>query len=331
MVKQPDEILYLSKNDITSFLIPNKCIEATHSAYRDMGSDGVAKPRKSLRRSNPFGKLDSYFALLPGEKIMGGYVYSAGFSSQSPWFLLQLFDAETGKPLAILDGACLNPQKTASVSAVAIDELSRANSSTLSIFGSGVQAEKQLEYATKVRDLEQVYVYSPTKKNRESFSRRVEDKYDVIVNPVDKPSEAVELADIIITATRSEVPVFDGSKLQPGTHITAMGQYSASKRELDEKTIQRSIYVPDLRDRVFENAGSFINAYDRGKVTENDIHAGLGEIVAGNKKGRTSDDQITVFDSGGTGIETIAVANMVYQKAIDENLGTVLPINSIND
>jgi alanine dehydrogenase len=97
-----------------------------------------------------------------------------------------------------------------------------------------------------------------------------------------------------------------------------MGQYHPEKRELDATTIERATYVPDLRERVSRDAGSFIAAVEDGAILEDHVHAELGEVVAGNVPGRESDDDITVFDSGGTGIETVAAAHMLYEKAKEE-------------
>jgi len=118
--------------------------------------------------------------------------------------------------------------------------------------------------------------------------------------------------------------VFDGELLEPGTHVTAMGQYNPTKRELDTTTIERSRYVPDLRDRVLQDAGSFIHAVEEGAVDESHIHAELGEVVAGNATGRATDEEITVFDSGGSGIETVAAAGMLYEQAKDRDLGSTI-------
>jgi len=137
------------------------------------------------------------------------------------------------------------------------------------------------------------------------------------------PTPVVD-ADIVITATNASEPVFDGELLAPGTHVTAMGQYNPTKRELDTTTIERSTYVPDLRERVMQDAGSFIYAVDEGAVDESHVHAELGEVVAGNAVGRETTDEITVFDSGGTGIETVAAAGMLYERAKEEGIGATI-------
>jgi alanine dehydrogenase len=120
--------------------------------------------------------------------------------------------------------------------------------------------------------------------------------------------------------------VFDGSLLAPGTHVTAMGQYDPDKRELDAETLRRATYVPDLRERATLDAGSFIAAVEEGAIAEDDVHAELGEVVAGAAPGRESDDEITVFDSGGTAVETVAAAHMLYERAADRGRGTTVEL-----
>src|SRR6056297_1296624 len=253
---------------------------------------------------------------------MGSYTYGAGFGAGDAWFVTPLFDAESGEPLAVLDGASMNPFKTGAAGAVGIDALAREDAKTLALLGTGSQARGQLRAATTVRDLDRVWVYSPTKESRESFAAEMNEQLDPSVAAVASSAAAVEEADIVITATTASDPVFDGDLLAPGTHVTAMGQYHPDKRELDATTIERATYVPDLRERVMQDAGSFIAAVEEGAVSEDDIHAELGEVVAGVAPGRESDEDITVFDSGGTGIETVAAAHMLYEKAEDEGLGS---------
>ncbi|ELK56294.1 ornithine cyclodeaminase, partial [Haloferax sp. BAB-2207] len=192
-------------------------------------------------------------------------------------------------------------------------------------------ARGQLRAAAAVRDLDSVWVYSPTKESRESFAGEMDRTLDASVAAVASSAAAVEGADIVVTATTATDPVFDGDLLEPGTHVTAMGQYHPEKRELDETTIERATYVPDLRERATMDAGSFLAAVEAGVVDEDHIHAELGEVVAGVAAGREDREEITVFDSGGTGIETVAAAHMLYEKAREEGLGTTIDFSPASE
>ena len=139
---------------------------------------------------------------------------------------------------------------------------------------------------------------------------------------------AVEDADVVITATKSAEPVFDGELLPDGAHVTAIGQYNPERRELDATTISRSVYVPDLRARAFQDAGSFLMAREEGVVDDDHVHAELGEVVAGVEPGRESPEDVTVFDSGGTAIETVAAGYMLYERAVEADRGEILEFPS---
>lgn len=142
------------------------------------------------------------------------------------------------------------------------------------------------------------------------------------VEAVKSSADAVSGADVVITATNASDPVFDGDLLEPGTHVTAMGRYDTEKYELDATTVSRSTYVLDLRTRAKRDAGSLMAAIESGAVSEEHVHGELGEVLTGRVPGREGSDEITVFDSGGTGIETVAAASMLYERAREAGRGT---------
>ncbi|WP_338728620.1 ornithine cyclodeaminase family protein [Haladaptatus sp. DJG-WS-42] len=321
MPHESGAVRFLPSDALSGLATPEEYVTAVREGYRERGNGAPAEPRTSLFNDSPPGKLTSYLTILPEMGAMGGYMYAAGFGNRDAQFVLPLFDVESGAMKALLDGASINPFKTGAVGAVGVDALAREDAKTVALIGSGAQARGQLKATALVRDLESVYVYSPTKENREAFAAEFNERLDATVAAVASSAAAVEDADIVITATKANEPVFDGDLLSPGTHITAMGQYHPKKRELDATTIQRAKYVPDLRARALSDAGSFLLAMEEGAVTEDDIYAELGEVVAGQVPGRESEEDITVFDSGGTAIETVAAAQMLYEKAVEQNLG----------
>ncbi|MFC7043055.1 ornithine cyclodeaminase family protein [Halonotius sp. GCM10025705] len=325
------ETLFLTSDDVAGLATPAEYVERVANGYRQRGEGAPAEPRTALFGDDPAGMLTSYSAILPEDGYMGGYTYSAGFGAGDAWFMTPLFDADSGDPLALLDGASMNPFKTGATGAVAVDTLARDDAETVGLIGSGAQARGQLRATATVRDLTAVDVYSPTQANREVFADEMIETLGVGVTAVDSSAAAVADADIVITATTAGEPVVDGDELAPGTHVTAMGQYNPSKRELDTTTIERSTYVPDLRDRATQDAGALLHAIETGVVTESHIHAELGDIVAGNAAGRTSDDEITVFDSGGTAIETVAAAGMLYERAREQGLGSTIEFAPASD
>jgi alanine dehydrogenase len=318
------ETLFLTSDDVSGLATPAEFVDAVREGYRQRGEGARAEPRTKLTNEDPPGFLTTYAAVLPDTGAMGGYTYSAGFGAGDAWFMTPLFDAESGEPLALVDGASMNPFKTGAAGAVAVDALAREDATSVAIIGSGAQARGQLRATATVRDVETVWVYSPTKEHREEFAGEMDRRLDASVAAVASAAAAVEGADVVVTATNASAPVFDGERLEPGTHVTAMGQYTPGKRELDTTTIERAKYVPDLRARAMQDAGSFLHAVEEGVVDEDHVYAELGEIVAGEVPGREDDEEITVFDSGGTGIETVAGAYLLYEKATAERLGTTL-------
>ncbi len=320
------DTLFLTSDEVDGLATPAEYVDVVREGYRQRGEGAPALPRQTFRNENPDGKLTNYSTILPETGAMGGYVYTSGFSGPNAWFLTPLFDTESGEPIALIDGASMNPFKTGATGAVAVDALAREDASTLAVIGSGSQARGQLHATATVREFETVRVFSPTPESRETFAAEFDDLLDASVEAVGSSETAVSGADVVITATKAADPVFDGDDLDPGTHVTAMGQYTPGRRELDTTTIERATYVPDLRERATQDAGSFLAALEAGAVDEDHIHAELGEVVAGVAPGRTTGEEITVFDSGGTGIETVAAGYMLYEKALEAGLGTEFPV-----
>lgn len=318
------EVRFLTSEDVSGLASAEEYVETVRDAYRERGNGAPAEPRTKLTPDYVGGMMTGYLCILPERGAMGGYMYAAGFGAEDAWFVTPLFDAQEGTLRALIDGASMNPFKTGAAGAVGVDVLAREDASTLGIIGTGPQARGQLTATATVRDFEEVRVYSRTPENRETFAADYGDRLNADVYGVDSSAGAVEDVDVVITATTASEPVFDGDLLSSGTHVTAMGQYDAGKRELDDAVMRSAKYVPDLRDRAFQDAGSFLGALENGVVSEDDIHAELGEVVAGNAPGRESDDEITVFDSGGTGVETVGAAAMLLEKAEEADIGTTV-------
>ena len=318
------DALFLTSADVDDLAGPADYVAVVRDAYRQIGEGAPAEPRTKLLNRDPPGMLTTYAAVLPETGAMGGYTYSAGFGAGDAWFMTPLFDAESGEPLALLDGASMNPFKTGAAGAVAVDALAREDATEIAVVGSGAQARGQLATTATVRDFEAVRVFSPTAENREAFAAEFDDRIDADVSAVASASDALAGADVVITATTASDPVIEDGDIEPGTHVTAMGQYHPKKNELPPELVARATYVPDIRDRATKDAGSFLAAVDAGLVDEDHVAADLGEVVAGEHPGRTSADEVTVFDSGGTGIETAAAAYMLYKRASDEGRGETI-------
>ena len=320
------DALFLTSEDCADLATPAEYVDAVREGYRQRGEGAAAEPRTSLYNDDPPGFLTNYLAILPDTGAMGGYTYAAGFEGGDAHFALPIFDAASGDPLTLIDGASMNPFKTGAVGAVAVDALAREDATDLALIGSGAQARGQLRATAVVRDLETVRVFSPTREHREDFASEMDGELGASVSAVETATEAVTDADVVITATNATEPVFDGEDLAPGTHVTAMGQYHPQRREVDATTVARSTYVPDLEGRLEQDAGAYLLALEDGAIETGHVHAELGEVVAGVEPGRTSDDEITLFDSGGTAIETVASGYLLYERAREAGLGETIDL-----
>jgi alanine dehydrogenase len=325
------EALFLRSDELADLATMDEYVDAVREGYRQRGEGAPAEPRTKLPNEHPPGFFTAYLAILPDTGVMGTYTYGAGFGTKDAHFMLPLYDSESGEPLALLDGASMNPYKTGATGAVGVDALARADASSVALIGSSAQARGQLLATATVRDLERVDVYSTTKEHREDFAAEMNEQLDATVAAVASSAAAVEGADIVITATRAPEPVFDGDLLETGTHVPAMGQYSTDVREIDSTAMQKAKYVPDLRARTRTDAGAFIMALEEGAIDEDHVHAELGEILAGVEPGRESPDEITLFDSGGTAIETVAAGHMLYERAKERGLGETIAFSPASE
>jgi ornithine cyclodeaminase/alanine dehydrogenase-like protein (mu-crystallin family) len=235
-----------------------------------------------------------------------------------------LFDAHTGVPTAILDASALTQIRTAAVSAVATRELARAEARVLGILGSGVQGEAHLHALARVREFAQIRIYSP---NREHVADLVERAHVVygdgppeVIAAADA-EQAVRGADVVVVATSSREPVLRHDWLAPGAHVNAVGASSLATRELDVETVAAAALFCDSRESLRGEAGEFRLALERGAISgEDHVRAELGEVLAGLRPGRRSEDELTLFRSLGLAAEDLAAAQVAV--AVAERLGS---------
>jgi len=186
-----------------------------------------------------------------------------------------------------------------------------------------VQARTQLEAVRCVREITEVRVVS---RSGASADRLAGEVVGVRAVRVDDANEAIEGADIIIAATSSSTPVFDGARVEPGTHVTGVGSYTLDMREVDTALVQRARIIVDQREAVMEEAGDIVGPIRDGVVDETVIIAEIGEVVLGRVPGRTADSEITFFKSVGNAVQDVAVAARVLAAAESEGHGLVVDL-----
>ena len=229
-------------------------------------------------------------------------------------------EPDTGRPLAVLEGATLTALRTGAACGLATDILARPNARSVAILGAGVQARTQLEAVCCVRRVETVWVFDVEGARARAFA----DEMASLVRDIETAAtaaEAVREADIVCAATTSATPVFADEDICPGTHINAIGSFKPSVQEIPSATVVRSLVVVDSREAALAETGDLLIPIGQGLMSAEDIHAELGELVLGRKPGRTSPDQVTLFKSVGIAVQDAVAASHALRRARDLGLG----------
>ena len=221
-----------------------------------------------------------------------------------------VMSAVDGRPLAMLDAATVTALRTGAASGLATDLLANPDANTLAIFGTGTQAWSQVEGVLTVRKIKKVVVRGTNREKETMFCRKVSDEFEVDCRSMNYP-EDLKKVDIICTATTSNDPLFTLAMLDRGVHINGIGSFKTTMREIGSDVIKGSLLIVDQRESVLAEAGDIVIPISEGVITAEHIHAELGEIIFGKKKGRSSLQQITVFKSVGNAIQDLAIANFL--------------------
>jgi alanine dehydrogenase len=321
------ETLILTRNDVESIFTVKDCIDVVEQAFKAYGEGKVTMLPKSHihfeEGSGIFAVMSAYIKSLKavGAKIGTGHPNNPSrFGLPLVMATMILNDPMTGVPLAIMDATYLTAVRTAAAGAVAAKYLSRKDSKIVSIIGTGTQGRFQLEGILNVRNVEEVQAYDISYECSLKYAKDVSRKFDIKATPFKTVEKAVLKADIIVTATPSKSPILMDEWINLGTHINAMGADAEGKQELDPKILKRSKIVVDNRDQSIR-IGELNIPFSKGIILKEDIYADIGEIVAGKKSGRTSETDITVFDSSGLPIQDVAVAKRIYDYASKKAIG----------
>jgi ornithine cyclodeaminase/alanine dehydrogenase-like protein (mu-crystallin family) len=254
-----------------------------------------------------------------GTKVVTVFKNNARKSMPTTMATILLNDVSTGEPLAIMEAGLITAMRTGAASAIATKYLARKDSHVVGLFGAGIQAKYQLFGVSRVREVRSVKVYTPTKTRQRKFAEEMARDIGAEFTTAESPKEAVQNSDIVITATTSPTPVFNGKWVSDGTHINTIGAHTKDTRELDTTLIEKAKIVVDLRDAALKEAGEILIPRAEGKKLN--IYAELSELVSGKKEGRTSDSEVTVYKGCGIALEDLAVAKLAYDLATKKALG----------
>jgi len=314
--------LYLSEQDVEALVSMPLALEAVEHAHRSHGlGRAIDLPRNRTR--TPRSTLHVLQGALEDDGVLGYKAYTT--SKTGSRFFLHLFDCADGRPLAVIAADALGRMRTGAAGGVAAKWLSRPDAAQAAVFGAGWQAASQIEALCAVRPIERVRVYARSTEALVAFCAEMSRRLAREVVPAPGPREALEGADIVVTITTSAQPVFDGSWLEAGTHVTAAGSNSLIRREIDERAVGRANLVcVDSRASALRESGDLLPLLEKGRLHEGQM-VELGEIIAGVRAGRRTPDEITLFESHGMAIQDLALGVRLLHSARERGIGTSLP------
>jgi alanine dehydrogenase len=314
--------LYLTEADVARLLDIRVAIDVVEEAFRRLASgEATNVPRE--RAAAPGIVLHTMSAAAAYLGITGWKCYTT--TRPGARFLVGLYSNQTGSPVALIEAELLGQLRTGAATAVAAQWMAPLAATEIGLFGAGRQAQTQLAAISAVRPLTQAFVYSRNETKRSAFAARMSVELGIEVSPVDRPQEAAEELPIVVTATTSREPVFDGAWLNEGTFVAAIGSNWPNRAEIDANVIRRADnIVCDSVEACRKEAGDFADALERG-VFDWTRAVDLADVVAGRAVGRSQSESITLFKSVGLAIEDVALAGKLLELARREGAGVELP------
>jgi len=296
-------MLFLDEDQVRAVLSYDELIPAMRQALMDFSAGRVVQPLRTVMSVAAHG---GWFAVMPavygdvmGAKMVTFYPGNVALAKHTHMAMIQLFRADTGEPLAIMDGRLITEMRTAAVSAVAVDLLARPEAKVLGILGSGVQARSHVRALSKVRKFEEIPVWSRSEDNARRFAQEAGAR-------VTSAEEAVSEADVVLTLTSSPMPILQGRWLKQDAMVCAVGAVTPDRRELDDDAMRGAVVV-ESREAALREPGDILLA--KAQVT-----AEIGELLQGTVMDRR--DRPVVFKSVGIAIEDIAAAKLVYDRVV---------------
>lgn len=323
------KILILEHSQVEELLPIKECIPLMRDALIALASGKAHHPLRTIFRppdaKGVIGLMPSYMSgdsaafglkaicVFPGNPAKGKDAHQGA---------VLLFSAETGELLAMMNASAITAIRTAAVSGVATDLLARADACNLAILGSGVQARSHLVAMSNIRPIKRCRVASRNVEHARKFAEEMREHVSLPIEPVATVAAALEGADLIVTATNTKEPIVKREWIKDGAHLNLVGACIPSAREADSMTIAAASLFVDSRESALNEAGDYILAAADGLIGPHHIRAQLGEVLTGEKPGRTSAEEITIFKSLGIAVEDLFAAEYLFRKAQQEQVGT---------
>jgi ornithine cyclodeaminase/alanine dehydrogenase-like protein (mu-crystallin family) len=316
-------VLVLNQQEVEQLLDMKGCIEAMAGALSSLARGEVHVPLRFL--VSPENE-PSLIGLMPAHRAGDAPLYSLKTVCVFPdnpqrgldahQGTVTLFDGETGEVRALMNASAITAIRTAAVSAVATRLLAREGARELGVLGAGVQARSHLEALRLVRDFDRVRIFSPTAPHAQTLAA------EAGAEAVGSAEDAVRGADVVVAATSAVEPVLQRDWLKEGAHVNSVGGRPPTMRELDTATIADSAFFVDRRESAEAEAFDYRDALEAGAIGPDHIRAEIGEVLIGEKPGRSAPDELTVCRSLGLAVEDLAAAEYVVRRARETGAGT---------
>ncbi|HEV2147056.1 MAG TPA: ornithine cyclodeaminase family protein [Longimicrobiaceae bacterium] len=329
---RPRSTLLLNRTEISSLLTPDDYIRAVERAFEANGK-GLSLSTGLLHIDSHGGEFHIKSSGLDLDGTYVGVKCNGAFWQNRERGLpyvhggILLFDGETGAPLAIMDSVEITIQRTAAATAVAAKYLARPDSRVVTVCGTGTQGRAQLRFLARVLPVERVYAFGRRTEAAERYASEMGAELGIEVIAVPKPAGAARQSDVIVTCTPARAPLLGREEVAPGTFVAAVGSDNPQKQELDPRLLAASKVVPDITEQC-ARVGELHHALVAGVMQVSDVHAELGEVVAGKRPGRTSEAEITLFDSTGTALQDVAAAALAYERALAAGRGNFFDLQA---
>lgn len=322
------DILWLNQKDVKSVLDMPAAMDVVEKAFKQHGLKKVQMPPKTYlyfeKHNGDLRTMPSFLEAqdITGVKIVNVHPDNLMIGLPTVMALVVLNSTKTGAPLAIMDGTYLTDIRTGAAGGIAAKHLARPDSRVVGMVGAGNQARTQLLALAQVFDIEQVRITSKVISHYKEFEKEMEGIVDCELIKTPHVEEVCD-CDILVTTTPVRSPVVKSEWVKEGTHINAIGADAKGKQELDSQLLTRAKVVVD--DIVQASHSGEVNVpLSTGVISSKDIYCELGEVIAGVRSGRESDDEITIFDSTGLAIQDLATANLAFERAVERGIGSRL-------
>ncbi|MBK5253410.1 MAG: ornithine cyclodeaminase family protein [Peptostreptococcaceae bacterium] len=326
--------LLLSYEDVLKVLSMKDVIEAVEGGYVSYNRGKVSQPDVvTVEEKNNNGETDIKSCYneendMVSIKIASGYWDNPKkYDISTMQGTIVILDGQNGLPVCVMDGSLITNYRTGAAGAISCKYLARKNSETVAVIGAGSQARMQIYALAELMPIKTVKVFSPKVEELEDYKADVEEKTGLEVIMCASVASAMKNADIAISTTPTKIYWVDKERVKDGLHIVAVGADMQGKNEWDPEIFIGSKIVVDSAKQCLSR-GEIRNAVINGLILEDDIHAEIGEIIEGQKAGRISDNEITIFDTTGMGIQDNVTAVKIFELAKEKNIGTYFDFES---